>query len=263
MLDGDSVMVYSLYREAGMQVAKLEKRKVHRSPSYPAFDLKTGIEKAKTVYESEKRTATTADVIAKHLGYSEANGPGGRAVSALRQYGLLEENAGKYRVSDLGYTLIHYDKDSSEWLASAAKAATNPTLFRELIAEYPEGLPSDATMRSELLKRGFNPAAIPDVIARFRDSLTLAGGDSVPYTESVQDEPVQTLQTQSKAAFQPSGGTSKKPNQLAAQVLAISIPRNLSVDIAVKGDELKREDLAKIKSQFNRWIEGLEEAFEE
>jgi hypothetical protein len=31
----------------------------------------------------------------------------------------------------------------------------------------------------------------------------------------------------------------------------------------VRGDELKREDLAKIKSQFNRWIEGLEEAFEE
>jgi hypothetical protein len=31
----------------------------------------------------------------------------------------------------------------------------------------------------------------------------------------------------------------------------------------VKGDELKREDLAKIKSQFSRWTEGLEEAFEE
>jgi hypothetical protein len=54
-----------------------------------------------------------------------------------------------------------------------------------------------------------------------------------------------------------------KPGQLVSQVLAISIHRNLSVDIAVKGDELKREDLAKIKSQFNRWIEGLEEAFEE
>ena len=60
----------------------------------------------------------------------------------------------------------------------------------------------------------------------------------------------------------PNAGTSRKPNQLATQVLAISIPRNLRIDIAVKGDELKREDLAKIKSQFNRWIEGLEEAFD-
>jgi len=53
-----------------------------------------------------------------------------------------------------------------------------------------------------------------------------------------------------------------KATPLATQVLAISMPRNLSVDIALKGDELKREDLTKIKSQFNRWIEGLEEAFE-
>jgi len=40
-------------------------------------------------------------------------------------------------------------------------------------------------------------------------------------------------------------------------------PRNFRVDIAVRGDELKKEDLAKIRNQFNRWIEGLEEAFED
>jgi hypothetical protein len=31
----------------------------------------------------------------------------------------------------------------------------------------------------------------------------------------------------------------------------------------VRGDELKKDDLTTIKSQFNRWIEGLEEVFEE
>jgi hypothetical protein len=30
----------------------------------------------------------------------------------------------------------------------------------------------------------------------------------------------------------------------------------------VRGDELKKEDLTKLKSQITRWIEGLEEAFE-
>lgn len=61
----------------------------------------------------------------------------------------------------------------------------------------------------------------------------------------------------------PLAAGAKKSVQLATQVLAISIPRNFTVDIAIKGDELKKEDLTKIKSQFNRWIEGLEEAFEE
>lgn len=240
-----------------------DKRKVHRSPSYPVFDLSTAIEKTKLVYNSEKRSATTPEVIATHLGYSQANGPGGRAVSALRQFGLIEETGGKYRVSDTGYTLAHYDKDSSEWKAAADRAAKHPALFKELLDEYPEGLPSDATLKTVLLGREFNPGVVGDVISIFRNSLDLANGADVAYNEDVQEESVQTLQ-HSKPMFQPSGGgTIKKPLQLATQVLAISIPRQLSVDIAVKGDELKREDLAKIKSQFNRWIEGLEEAFEE
>src|SRR4029077_1762221 len=128
-----------------------DKRKVHRSPSYPVFDLKTATEKTKLVYDSEKRSATTPEVIASHLGYSQANGPGGRAVSALRQFGLIEENAGKYRVSDLGYTLVHYDRDSAEWKAAAVKAALRPTLFKELSEEFEGNLPSDATLRNELL----------------------------------------------------------------------------------------------------------------
>jgi hypothetical protein len=239
-----------------------EKRKVHRSPSYPAFDLKAAIEKTKLVYDSEKRSATTPDVIASHFGYSQANGPGGRAVSALRQFGLIEESSGKYRVSDTGYTLVHYDVDSAEWKAAASKAARNPVLFKELLEAYPNGLPSDATLKNELLRREFNPGVVAEVISVFRDTLALASGGDVAYNETVQEEPVQT-HASAKPTFQPTGGGSRKPNQLATQVLAISIPRQLSVDIAVKGDELKREDLAKIKSQFNRWIEGLEEAFEE
>lgn len=50
--------------------------------------------------------------------------------------------------------------------------------------------------------------------------------------------------------------------RLLKQELVVSIPRKFRVDINVLGDELKREDLAKIKNQFNRWIEGLEEAFD-
>lgn len=49
---------------------------------------------------------------------------------------------------------------------------------------------------------------------------------------------------------------------LLTQTLVVSIPRNFRVDVQVRGDELKKEDLAKIKSQFTRWLEGLEEAFE-
>ena len=107
-----------------MEVGRIEKRKVHRSPSYPVFGLKEAIEK-RSLFDAAKRSAATPEVIASHLGYSQANGPGGRAVSALRQFGLIEESNGKYRVSDWGYTLVHYDRESAEWKAALTKAVQN------------------------------------------------------------------------------------------------------------------------------------------
>lgn len=165
--------------------AEREKRKIHRSPSYPVFALEDAIAKAKQVYDSEKRSSTTAEVIASHLGYSQATGPGGRAVSALRQFGLLEENAGKYRISDLGFTLIHFDTDSAEWRKAINDASRRPTLFRELMEEYPDGLPSDATLKNELLRRGFNPSAISDAVSIFRETMALVGSDVNVYDGDV------------------------------------------------------------------------------
>ena len=119
-------------------------------------------------------------------------------------------------------------------------------LFKEVTEQYPDGLPSEGTLKNELLKKEFNPSVISDVIAVLRGSLSLAEGVDVAYNEAMEQEQVPDSHSyvQSKAAvLNPSAGTARKPSQLATQVLAISIPRNLSVDIAVKGDELKREDL--------------------
>lgn len=81
-----------------------------------------------------------------------------------------------------------------------------------------------------------------------------------PITESPEVKPPvpPTMQLPSQPA---AGGGPGRVAQLLVQTLVISIPRDFKVDIGVRGDELKKEDLAKIKSQFNRWIEGLEEAF--
>ncbi len=243
-----------------------EKRNVHRSPSYPVFDLAEAIEKTKAVYDNDKRASTSADVIASHLGYSAAKGPGGRAVSALKQYGLIEENSGKFRISDLGYTLAHYDRDSTEWRAAAVEAARHPVLFRELMDENPDGLPSDAALRSELLKRDFNPAAIPDVVKILRNTITLANEGSYVYNEDTETQIMEAQPRTELAKSLPLQASIVKGRDtlpLLSQALVVSIPRNFRVDINVRGDELRREDLAKIKNQFNRWIEGLEEAFEE
>ena len=156
------------------------KRVVHRSPGYPMFSLKEAIDKAKLIYDHEKRSFTTPDVIAKHLGFSQhVGGPGGRAMSALRQYGLLEESEGKSRISNLAYTLLQYAVGSPERNQALRTAMRKPALFNELLIEYRDGLPSDDTLRSNLLQKGFNPEVIGDVVRIFRDTIALDSGTVV------------------------------------------------------------------------------------
>ena len=241
--------------------AEKTKRKVHRSPGYPVFGLKEAIQKAEAVYQEEKRTATTPDVIASHIGYSQAAGPGGRAVSALRQYGLIEETSGRYRISELGYTLIHFDHNSDEWKRAVSEAAKRPTLFKELIEKYGNSLPSDATLRNELLGRGFNPTSIPDVVSIFRDTMSLAslaGDPDSDYTVAEERAAMPTTPSSGSEVPRLPQPQTTVGSHANAWTWTLSIPRNVRADLRIAGD-VTRDDVRRLKKQ----IEFLEESFEE
>jgi len=92
----------------------------------------------------------------------------------------------------------------------------------------------------------------------------IEGSDTgLPVEELTIEEPAKDIKS-AAAKVPPVNIELRHPQQkqLLTQALVISIPRDFRVDISVKGDELKREDLNRIKSQFNRWIEGMEEAFD-
>ncbi|MGA2336995.1 MAG: hypothetical protein ABSG08_16635 [Terriglobales bacterium] len=168
-------------------------KKAFRSPNHPAFDLTEAIAKAATVYEKERRSPTTPQVIVKHMGYSHTHGPGGRALSGLRQYGLIEESGGHWKISDTGFAILQYPEGSQERHDAIKKAAVSPTLFRELREQYPDSLPSDETLKATLLKRGFNPTAIDDLIGHFRSTMALAGLTDVSYTDSAEGNKMSNL----------------------------------------------------------------------
>ncbi len=97
-------------------------------------------------------------------------------------------------------------------------------------------------------------------------SKTTDMSDEEPMVAEQAAEPITpTRQTATEPKQHKPGVSGMPPGagvSLLAQTLPISIPRNLRVDVQVRGDELKKEDLAKIKSQITRWLEGLDEAFE-
>ena len=165
-----------------------EKRTHHRSPGYPMLNLEQAIEKARLVYNGDKRSFTSRAVILKHLGYKdEASGVGNRELSALKQYGLLEERAGQFGISDRAYAILFLSDASDEKRQQIMEAATAPAIFRELWSKYGSDA-SNETLRDYLIHhKKFNPASVNDVVRNYRDTIALAKPTAVPYTG--EDEP--------------------------------------------------------------------------
>jgi len=158
------------------------KRKVLRSPSYPAFSLSEALDKARVIFKQEGRTPAAPHVLLKHLGYrveagKNPSGPSGRTLSALKQYGLLEERDGKYVITQAVFDLIKLSDRSVDRIATLKEAAWKPNLFREIFNFYKGALPSDANLRDHLLKvHSFNPASVGNFIKIFRETSELVSG---------------------------------------------------------------------------------------
>jgi hypothetical protein len=271
------------------------KAKGLRSPSYPGINLETAIKRAEGFYKKERRNAAPFSVAVGHWGFGAKSSGGLVTVAAMRSFGLLkrfERSPGgrPVQLSDLALQILLDERpDSSERAAAIKKAALSPKLHASLWQKYRTAEEvSDANLKHDLVWRlKFNENTVDEVIKEYKDTIAyakLAASDTLSLSpedkqgtdEEEEEAEVPEVQQDQPPTKQPpletgrtqtgiKGGTPGTPAQrapLLTHTMIVSIPRDFKVEIGVRGDELKREDLDKIKKQFNRWIEGLEEAFE-
>lgn len=157
-----------------------------RSPNYPAISLPEAIDRIGKVFDKENRHSAPRGVMVKALGFGGENGTSMSALSAVVKYGLLDKQGESYRVSDRAMSILHPHTPAEK--AEAIKAAAEaPTLFSELLNQFPGGLPSDDNLRAYLIRSGFAPSALPGVIQSLRDTLSLVGGGVSQY--NIDDPP--------------------------------------------------------------------------
>ena len=153
------------------------KKKAVRSPNYPSLSLGDALAKARIIYDAENTIPATPQVLLGHLGYEKADtGPAGRTFAALRQYGLItEQEPGRWRVSDNCFRYFELPEGNPERQRILREAGGRPALFKELLGRYKNVLPSDASLRSDLvLEKGFNTNTVADFIKVFRATIDLA-----------------------------------------------------------------------------------------
>jgi hypothetical protein len=142
-----------------------------RSPNYPIISLADAVGRVQLVYEKERQNRADKMVIAKDLGYGSLNGLSRSIISALVKFGLLTEDGDQLKVSMDALDILLHSAGSPERSAALQRAAYLPPLFSELRATFDGSLPSDENLRAHLVKRGFNPNTVANVIKSYRDTV--------------------------------------------------------------------------------------------
>ncbi len=164
-----------------------EKKKYQRSPNYPSMGLSTAIEKLKSLYEREKTAPVVNDVAVKAWGYNSVSGPALQTIASVAQFGLIER-AGKQKIkiTELGLDIL-LPKSIDDRARAIQEAANRPTIFRELINQYPTDLPSDDTLKAYLLRRPvpYTEESSKKLIKSFRETRELV---KLPEVKSVENK---------------------------------------------------------------------------
>lgn len=171
-----------------------------RSPRAPLISLKEAIERASKVYDLEGRHPVSADIVAQHLGYKSAdNGAAKQALAALGYYGLIE------RPSD-GMLAVTKSVEEYKFAPSEALRAQilrkwllSPGVFAELLEKFQERLPSDASLKFELIRKGFQPATADECRNAFLESVQYVQSLS-PNSNAVEVETPTSGQTTEASA---------------------------------------------------------------
>ncbi|MEP7363217.1 MAG: hypothetical protein ABI972_08175 [Acidobacteriota bacterium] len=148
----------------------------HRSPNYPGVSLKTAIEKIGKWYKADGLVASPRDAAIAHMGFEKFTGDAGRLLSALKSFGLVAEKDGRLKLTQRGIDIVARELLDAKRLAALKEAAVSPEIYKALLSEYRGKLPSDGTLKSELIAvRKFNPKAVSDFIRDFKATLACAG----------------------------------------------------------------------------------------
>lgn len=146
-----------------------------RSPRAPSISLKDAIERAEKIYSAEGKNSAPVDVIAKHLGYSSSgNGAAATVFASLGYFGIVERPKDGYMVVTKDFESYKFTPDELLRKQIAVKWLKTPSVFSDLIDKYPDGLPSEATLKFDLITRGFTESTAGECLAAFLESVQFA-----------------------------------------------------------------------------------------
>ncbi len=169
-----------------------------RNPAFPLGSLPKALEKAQVIYSAEGRKPMAPGTATKHWGYSIASSSAHQAISALKQYGLIEdkkiEGHRKLQLTETALKiLLDKREESVERLNAIRKSAISPKIFAELWKKRgdDDSFPSDAELSHYLLlerKQPYYDDVVPNLIKDFKATMAFAKmGENATIDDEVEN----------------------------------------------------------------------------
>lgn len=179
-----------------------------KSPRAPSISLDEALDKALRAYDRERLHAAPTDVVAQNIGYKGANsGSALSSLASLRYFGLLERPKEGLLAVTKDVESFKFAPDEGLKRSLLIGFLRRPQLYVDLLDKYESGLPSDANLKFELIRRGFAPQASEAALAAFKRSVEFAGyfesENGADRSEDAVADPAPRLDTQAPAAISP------------------------------------------------------------
>lgn len=159
-----------------------------KNPKSPKYSLSWAVEKAIHLLEEEGTHPVPPDIMAAHLGYSNArNGQAATVLANLRMYGLLVKAPNQKEMVSGDVKKYKYTPYGNEKHSITEHWLKKPRLFSLILSKHSSNLPSDAALKYELIQEyGFTADAASKLIKTLKDSISFV--NSLAPDDSVIDE---------------------------------------------------------------------------
>jgi len=167
--------------------------KTTKTPKSPRYSLPWAVDKMLILLEKEGVHPVAPDIMAQHLGYSNArNGQAATVLGTLRMYGMILKAPHRKDVISEDIKKFKYTPYDEEKHQLADKWLKSPKVFASVLTKYPDNLPSDPALRYELIQEySFTEEAANKFIKVLKESIefsqSFSSGANVQGDEDFDD----------------------------------------------------------------------------
>jgi hypothetical protein len=181
-----------------------KKPKAARSPNYPGINLKTAVERAKSLFADNGRHAVGEETVAKAWDLSHKSSTFRMTMAALRAFDLIGAEGSLVKLTPLALDIVaDYPEGSANHLAAIQKAALSPKIHESMHKRYGATLPADDEVRRYLVRDyqpHFNDNTVGGFIAEYKATMAYAkinGDTRIPPAEQAEGDSMNAIKASS------------------------------------------------------------------